>query len=114
MIEIREPQNCATMLEVRAGVDETDRKIVALLARRFGYMDAAARIKQERWAVRDERRKAEVIEKVRAGADALSIDPELVAKLYDQLIEASIAYEFEKFDRIRAVNEAGADQPVHE
>ena len=114
MIEIREPENCATMLEVRAGVDETDGKIVALLARRFGYMDAAARIKPDRSTVRDERRKAEVIEKVRAQAEALSIDPALVAKLYDQLIEASIAYEFEVFDRIRLVNGDEQDRPVRE
>ena len=114
MIEIREPEDCATMFEVRAGVDETDRKIVALLARRFGYMDAAARIKPERSAVRDERRKGEVIEKVRTEAETLGIDPELLAKLYDQLIEASIAYEFEVFDRIRAVNGAERGRPVHE
>lgn len=114
MIEIREPEDCATMLEVRAGVDETDRRIVALLARRFGYMDAAARIKNERSAVRDERRKSEVIERVRGEAQSLRIDPGLVAKLYDQLIEASIAYEFEVFDRMREVNGAEPDRPVHE
>ena len=114
MIEIREPEDCVTMLEVRAGVDETDRRIVALLARRFGYMDAAARIKSERSAVRDERRKSEVIEKVRGEARARRIDPRLVAELYDQLIEASIAYEFEAFDEIREVNGAEPDRPVRE
>ncbi len=113
-MEIREPEDCATMLEVRAGVDETDRRIVALLARRFGYMDAAARIKPLRSAVRDERRKSEVIEKVQAEAQARRIDPRLVAKLYDQLIEASIAYEFEAFDRIHEVNGAEPDRPAPE
>jgi isochorismate pyruvate lyase len=49
------------MAEVRAGVDAVDRALVALLARRFGYMDAAARIKPERGHVRDEARKAQVI-----------------------------------------------------
>jgi chorismate mutase len=29
------------------------------------------------------------------------LDPELLARLYDQLIEACIAYEFEEFDRLR-------------
>jgi isochorismate pyruvate lyase len=36
------------MAEVRSGVDEVDRQLVALLKRRFGYMDAAARIKPDR------------------------------------------------------------------
>ena len=48
-----DPSACATMPDVRAGVDEIDRALVQLIARRQGYMDAAARIKQTRAAVRD-------------------------------------------------------------
>ncbi|MFQ3665851.1 MAG: chorismate mutase, partial [Sphingomonadaceae bacterium] len=36
------------MAEVRLGVDAIDRALVALLAERFRFMDAAARIKQDR------------------------------------------------------------------
>jgi isochorismate pyruvate lyase len=102
MTEILEPQDCTTMAEVRAGVDDTDRKIIALLARRFAYMDAAARIKPDRNVVRDEERKAQVITKVRDCASEHGLDPELFERLYDELIEACIAYEFEEFDRLRA------------
>lgn len=102
MTEILEPKDCTTMAEVRAGVDDTDRKIITLLARRFGYMDAAARIKPDRSAVRDERRKAEVLEKIRDIASGQGLNSEVLAHLYDQLIEACIAYEFEEFDRLRA------------
>ena len=102
MTDILEPQDCTTMAEVRAGVDDTDRRIVALLARRFGYMDAAARIKPDRSVVRDETRKAEVLDKIRSTAVEHGLDPDLLANLYDQLIEACIAYEFEEFDRLRA------------
>lgn len=101
MTEIREPEDCETMEEVRAGVDDVDRRIVALMARRFGFMDAAARIKQDRMAVRDERRKAEVLAKVEAAATERGVDAKLVRRLYDELIESSIAYEFEEFDRLR-------------
>src|SRR5689334_8319955 len=52
---------CRTMPEVRAGVDQTDRDLVHLPEPRFGYMRAAARIKQDRATVRDEVRKAAVI-----------------------------------------------------
>ena len=64
-------------------------------------MEAAARIKQSRDAVRDERRKGEVIAHVREAADAARIPADLVATLYDQLIEGSIAYELELFDAMR-------------
>ena len=60
----KSPEDCTTMVEVRSGVDETDRMIVALLKRRFGYMAAAARIKPDRSAVRDEWRKTDVLAKV--------------------------------------------------
>ncbi|HVF36963.1 MAG TPA: chorismate mutase [Sphingomicrobium sp.] len=95
------PDNCTTMTEVRVGVDEVDRQIVALLQRRFGYMAAAARIKPDRAAVRDEWRKADVLAKVDAAAAQLGLDRELVARLYEDLIESSIAYELREFDRTR-------------
>ena len=60
--------DCTTMAEVRAGVDALDRALAALLGRRFAYMDAAARIKTERGAVRDEARKAAVIAQAESGS----------------------------------------------
>ena len=52
MTDILDPADCTTMAQVRAGVDQVDRNLIALLARRFGYMDAAARIKPDRALVR--------------------------------------------------------------
>ena len=102
MTEIRDPADCNSMTEVRAGVDDVDRQIVALLKRRFAYMDAAARIKPDREAVRDEWRKADVLAKVDAAATQLGVDRQLVERLYEDLIETSIAHEFDEFDRMRA------------
>ncbi|WBY06725.1 chorismate mutase [Sphingomonas sp. 7/4-4] len=99
MQDILDPEACTTMAEVRAGVDAVDRALVALLARRFGYMDAAARIKPERGQVRDEARKAQVIANARAHAEAAGIPETSVAEIWELLIEASIAYELEAFDR---------------
>ena len=92
------------MAEVRAGIDEVDRQLVALLGERFRFMDAAARIKNDRDAVRDEVRKAEVLAKVRAHAEGERIPPDKVAMVYELLIESSIAYEFDRFDESRAAS----------
>lgn len=94
-----DPAACQTMTEVRSGVDAVDRALVALLVRRFGYMDAAARIKPERNMVRDEARKAQVIDHVRAAARAAGIPEDAIGALWEQLVEASIAYELEAYDR---------------
>lgn len=90
------------MNEVRAGVDALDRELVALLARRFGYMRAAARIKPSRDAVRDEARKASVIAAAVSQAEAQGIPGDVVADIWERLVEGSIAYEFGEWDKIRA------------
>ncbi|WP_121886316.1 chorismate mutase [Sphingomonas sp. PP-F2F-G114-C0414] len=91
--------DCTTMTDVRAGVDALDRDLVALIAKRFAYMDAAARIKPERGHVRDEARKAQVIDNARAEAARLGVPEAVVADLWERLVEASIAYELAAFDR---------------
>ncbi len=92
-------QDCTTMAEVRAGVDQLDRELIALLRRRFDYMDAAARIKPERDHVRDEARKAQVIANARAHAAAAGLPEQEIGQLWDALVEASIAYELAEYDR---------------
>jgi len=93
---------CTTMREVREAIDGLDTLIVSLLAERMRYIEAAARIKPDRGAVRDEVRKAEVIaHAVKVAADR-GFPPKLAYRLYDMLVEGSIAHEFEKFDESRA------------
>lgn len=98
---VKPAEACQTMIEVRAGVDALDRELVALLARRFGYMNAAARIKPARSAVRDEARKAQVIANASAAAAAAGLPAGLAEALWETLVEASIAHEFGEWDRLR-------------
>ncbi len=95
------PDQCETMVDVREGVDATDRELVALLERRFGYMRAAARIKPNREAVRDEERKARVIAAAVSEAEARGIPGEVAGDLWETLVEGSIAYEFDVWDKTR-------------
>jgi isochorismate pyruvate lyase len=101
MDDILSPDACETMAEVRAGVDSVDLEIANLLATRFGYMRAAARIKPDRGAVRDETRKAQVIANARAAAREQGWPEEVAGDLWERLVEASIAYEFDRFDERR-------------
>jgi len=99
--DVKDPQACQTMAEVRAGVDALDRELMALLAARFGYMRAAARIKPSRDAVRDEARKASVIAAAVAEGEAQGIPADVIADIWECLVEGSIAYEFAEWDRVR-------------
>ena len=93
--------DCRTMVDVREGVDALDRALVDLLAQRFAYMEAAARIKPSRDAVRDEVRKAQVIANASAAARAYGLPENLAESLWETLVEASIGYEFGFWDRTR-------------
>ena len=96
------PDDCQTMIDVREGVDATDRELVALLERRFGYMRAAARIKPTREAVRDEERKASVIAAAVAQAEKQGLPGDVIGEVWESFVEGSIAYEFKVWDKTRA------------
>lgn len=99
--ERRPPAECATMAEVRQGVDALDRALVALLAERQRYMDAAARIKGERCAVRDNARVEDVVAKVKAVARAAGLSEAIAEPVWRTLIDRCIAYEFGAWDERR-------------
>ncbi len=96
-----DPDACASMKDVRAGVDEIDRLLVALIARRQGYMDAAARIKETRAAVRDEARIAQVLANVRVEADKHGLSWSIAEPVWREMMERCIAYEFTIWDGLR-------------
>ena len=97
-----QPADCMTMAQVRQGVDALDRALVTLLAERQRYMDAAARIKPDRTAVRDAARVEDVVDKVKAQARLAGLSEAIAEPVWRTLIEGCIAYEFEVWDALRA------------
>ncbi len=94
-------QSMENMADVRKQVDRIDAELIALIAERFDCMDAAARIKQDRDAVRDEGRKADVIENVKQLAVEARVPVPTMAAMWEMLVETSISYEFQQWDTIR-------------
>ena len=98
------PENCNTMSEVRFGVDILDKNLVKILAERQRYMNAAARIKNNRDDVRDTPRIEDVINKVLKEAKVQGLSCEIAETVWRHLIEASILYEFQQWDAINSTN----------
>jgi len=96
-----DPAECQSMTEVRQGVDALDRALVALLAERQRYMDAAARIKPNRDAVFDQARIDDVVAKVLVAAEAHHLSPDIAEPVWRLLIDRCIAHEFATWDRTR-------------
>ena len=99
--EALDPDDCKTMLDVRAGVDEIDRMLVALITRRQGYMDAAARIKPNRNVVRDEARIQQVLDNVKAEAEKHGLSWTIAEPVWREMMERCIAHEFDVWDATR-------------
>ncbi|MGV9005221.1 MAG: chorismate mutase [Brevundimonas sp.] len=95
------PEACTSMTEVRQGVDALDRALVALLAERQRYMDAAARIKPSRDVVHDDARIEDVVAKVLAEAGQAGLSPAIAEPVWRTLIDRCIAHEFGAWDRTR-------------
>lgn len=93
------PETCQTMADVRAGVDAVDRELVKLIARRQGYMEAAARIKPDRDSVRDEARIEQVLSNVQELSWEIGLSWLIAEPVWRTLIERCIAHELEVFDQ---------------
>jgi len=91
--QITDPADCQTMEEVRAGVDALDRELVAMLVRRQGYMEAAARIKPNIDDVRVPWRIEDVVAKVLSEARNLGLSERIAEPVWRVLIEQCIEHE---------------------
>ena len=93
--------NCRDMTEVRAAIDALDEQIVALLARRTGYVAEAARIKGDESQIVDLLRVEYIVDRVKRQASELGAPPEVVESAYRALIGASIEFERRQFALLR-------------
>jgi len=99
--------HCRTMADVREHIDRIDRRIVALLAERAGYVRQAARIKPAREDIVDHSRIEDVVEKVRRYAREHGLEADLVDAVYRLMIDRFIAQEAVEFERLREAPDAG-------
>jgi len=99
--QIRPPERCTSMGELRDQIDRLDKALVKLLSERQRYIERAAEIKPDRDTVRDEARIADVLAKVLAEAGKAGLRADIAEPVWRTLIECSIAHEFEAFDAKR-------------
>jgi isochorismate pyruvate lyase len=92
---VRAPQDCETMEEVRTEIDRLDAAILDLVAERFGYVDRAWQLKTHKAEAVVPWRIQQVIDRVRARAEAKGVPPELAEALWRQMIGWFIQYEEE-------------------
>src|SRR3954465_12426042 len=96
---LKMPDACASMNELRQAIDILDARLVALLAARQAYIERAAQLKTGRDQVRDPARIEDVGAKVIAEGRKAGLSADIAEPVWRSLIEASIAHEFDAFDK---------------
>lgn len=81
-------QRCSSLAEIRDRIDALDRSIVRLLAERGEYVLQAAAFKKDADDVRAPGRAAQVIENARSLAAEAGGNPEVVGRIYREIVSA--------------------------
>lgn len=87
--------DCQSMDEVRYEIDRLDRLLVALIAERVGYIEAAGRIKPRADEVRLPWRIEDVVSKVLLEADRCGLSKRIAEPVWRELIDRCIEHEHE-------------------
>ena len=86
-----------SLQQARDKIDQIDVALIELIASRQFYVDLAMRQKQTLVDVQSPQRVKEVIEKVRALAVQHAVDPDMVERLYHDMIHHFIQRELKEF-----------------
>lgn len=93
---------CTSLDEVRQRIDEIDRSLVLLLAKRGNLVTQAASFKKTTDDVRAPARVEQVIAKVRKMASETGASPAVVEQVYRAMIVAFIAEELDTHAKLAA------------
>ena len=89
-----DPKSCATIEELRVGIDALDAELTRLMALRAAFIDRASELKPGKGIpARVNDRVEEVAQNARRNAEAVGWDPDLAERLWREMIEWSIARE---------------------
>ena len=92
-----EIKKCTTLEEARIEIDNVDKEIVELIAKRNEYIKQIAHFKTSVEEVKAEDRISDVISNVRAQAISLDLSPNLINDLYVRMIDEMVESEISEF-----------------
>ncbi len=94
---MKTPEECQNMADIRKEIDELDAQVVALLGKRYAYVKAASKFKTSEAAVRAPERLQAMLVQRRAWAEAAGLSPDVIEKMYRDLVSYFIAEEMREW-----------------
>tara|TARA_Y100000758_G_scaffold233634_1_gene170240 strand:+ start:124 stop:420 length:297 start_codon:yes stop_codon:yes gene_type:complete len=88
-----------TMKELRREIDQLDKELISILAKRQKCIENAALIKKDRNLIVDKVRIEEVISNIKKLSLSSGLSELISEPLWRKLIELSIEHEFKEFER---------------
>jgi isochorismate pyruvate lyase len=95
---MKSPEDCRNIGDIREAIDSLDREVVGLIGRRARYVEAAARFKTDEDSVRAPERRKAMLEQRRRWAGEENLDPDVIEKLYRDLVSYFINREMEDWE----------------
>jgi isochorismate pyruvate lyase len=89
-----------SLKELREDIDRVDYEILQLIAKRKDIVAKAAFFKSSVEEIKSDDRISDVISKARHNALALGVSPELVSKIYKDMIEDMVETEIAQFRNV--------------
>ena len=93
------PEECSDIQEIRMEIDRIDQDIIRLLGERYGYVKAAAKFKTNETSVKAPDRVAAMLQERRIWAGEASLSPDMIEKLYADLVNYFMQQEMEKWKK---------------
>jgi isochorismate pyruvate lyase len=80
------PNECKNIEDIRVVIDEIDQNIISLIAKRSGYVHAAAKFKKDATSVTANDRVKAMLQKRAEWARENGLNPEIIVKIYSDLV----------------------------
>ncbi len=94
---MKQPEECSNIQDIRAQIDRIDRQIIAALGQRFKYVLAASKFKTSETSVKAPERLKLILRERRVWAQEQGLDPDVIEKLYQDLVDYFIAEELKNW-----------------
>lgn len=83
---MKAPEDCTSIQDIRDAIDSLDHEIIALFGKRYEYVKAIVKFKTDEASVKAADRVATMMQKRRAWAEEVGMNPDVIEKLYRDLV----------------------------
>ncbi len=98
MKPVKNPKACENIVEIRDAIDQIDREIIELFAKRHAYVKEIVKFKNSDEGIVAIERKEQVLKQRRAWAEERALDPGMMEDVFKLLIEKNIQMQFELYN----------------